>query len=56
MLPSRGEMGWRGTTRYGSLNAHQRQDLARRDDLESWLYMIVELTKGSLPWRFITGK
>ncbi|KAM3715673.1 Tau-tubulin kinase, partial [Dirofilaria immitis] len=56
VLPSRGEMGWRGTTRYGSLNAHHRQDLARRDDLESWLYMMVELTKGSLPWRSITDR
>uniref|UniRef100_A0A1I8EU91 Protein kinase domain-containing protein n=1 Tax=Wuchereria bancrofti TaxID=6293 RepID=A0A1I8EU91_WUCBA len=56
VLPSRGEMGWRGTTRYGSLNAHHRQDLSRRDDLESWLYMIVELTNGSLPWRFITDR
>ncbi|EFO18269.1 CK1/WORM6 protein kinase [Loa loa] len=56
VLPSRGEMGWRGTTRYGSLNAHHRQDLSRRDDLESWLYMIVEFTKGSLPWRFLTDR
>ncbi|VBB33483.1 unnamed protein product [Acanthocheilonema viteae] len=56
VLPSRGEMGWRGTTRYGSLNAHHRQDLSRRDDLESWLYMMVELTKGSLPWRLTTDR
>uniref|UniRef100_A0A915PZP7 Protein kinase domain-containing protein n=1 Tax=Setaria digitata TaxID=48799 RepID=A0A915PZP7_9BILA len=56
VLPSRGEMGWRGTTRYGSLNAHHKQDLSRRDDLESWLYMMVELTKGSLPWRFVTDR
>lgn len=54
-LPSRGETGWRGTTRYGSLQAHHKQDLSRKDDLESWIYMIVELTKGSLPWRLITG-
>uniref|UniRef100_A0A915APC5 Protein kinase domain-containing protein n=1 Tax=Parascaris univalens TaxID=6257 RepID=A0A915APC5_PARUN len=53
-LPSRGETGWRGTTRYGSLQAHHKQDLSRKDDLESWIYMIVELTKGSLPWRLIT--
>uniref|UniRef100_A0A915ALL8 Protein kinase domain-containing protein n=2 Tax=Parascaris univalens TaxID=6257 RepID=A0A915ALL8_PARUN len=55
-LPSRGETGWRGTTRYGSLQAHHKQDLSRKDDLESWIYMIVELTKGSLPWRLITDR
>ncbi|KHN80079.1 Tau-tubulin kinase 2 [Toxocara canis] len=55
-LPSRGETGWRGTTRYGSLRAHHKQDLSRKDDLESWVYMVVELTKGSLPWRLITDR
>ncbi len=34
---TRHEVGWRGTTRYGSLNAHLRQDLSRRDDIESRL-------------------
>ncbi|VDM39685.1 unnamed protein product [Toxocara canis] len=52
-LRSRGEVGWRGTNRYGSLNAHLKQDLSRRDDLESWLYMLVEVTRGALPWRFV---
>uniref|UniRef100_F1KUN4 Serine/threonine-protein kinase n=1 Tax=Ascaris suum TaxID=6253 RepID=F1KUN4_ASCSU len=52
-LPSRGEVGWRGTNRYGSLRAHLKQDLSRRDDLESWLYMLVEITQGALPWRFV---
>ncbi|MFH4979561.1 hypothetical protein AB6A40_006270 [Gnathostoma spinigerum] len=56
LLPSRGEMGWRGTTRYGSLHAHQRTDLSRRDDIESWVYMTVEITKGALPWRFVTDR
>ncbi|VDM41867.1 unnamed protein product [Toxocara canis] len=48
-------VGWRGTNRYGSLKAHQRLDLARRDDLESWFYLLVEITCGSLPWRHVTG-
>ncbi|VDK57077.1 unnamed protein product [Cylicostephanus goldi] len=55
VIPSRKEVGWRGTTRYGSLIAHKRQDLGRRDDLESWFYMLIEITRGSLPWRLVTG-
>ncbi|CAK5058905.1 unnamed protein product [Meloidogyne enterolobii] len=50
IIAARQDVGWRGTTRYGSRSAHQHQDLARRDDVESWFYMIVEMTKGSLPW------
>ncbi|VDM14030.1 unnamed protein product [Wuchereria bancrofti] len=56
LIPSRGEIGWRGTTRYGSLNAHLRLDLSRRDDLESWFYLLVEITRGSLPWRHISER
>uniref|UniRef100_A0A8R1TMD2 Protein kinase domain-containing protein n=1 Tax=Onchocerca volvulus TaxID=6282 RepID=A0A8R1TMD2_ONCVO len=53
---SRGEIGWRGTTRYGSLKAHQKQDLGRRDDLESWFYCLVEITCGMLPWRHVVDR
>ncbi|KAI6206124.1 Protein kinase domain-containing protein [Aphelenchoides besseyi] len=56
VLPSRGEIGWRGTTRYGSLNAHLKLDLGRKDDVESWFYMMVELTKGAVPWRQMTDR
>lgn len=56
LCPNRGEVGWRGTTRYGSLKAHRRLDLGRRDDLESWFYMLVEFTRGSLPWKHLTGE
>ncbi|KAI6172801.1 Protein kinase domain-containing protein [Aphelenchoides besseyi] len=56
VLPARRDPGWRGTTRYGSLQAHLKQDLGRKDDYESWLYMIVEITKGSLPWRLVTDR
>uniref|UniRef100_A0A915Q6Q9 Protein kinase domain-containing protein n=1 Tax=Setaria digitata TaxID=48799 RepID=A0A915Q6Q9_9BILA len=53
---SRGEIGWRGTTRYGSLKAHLKQDLGRRDDLESWFYCLVEITCGMLPWRHVADR
>ncbi|VDM95696.1 unnamed protein product [Thelazia callipaeda] len=53
---SRGEIGWRGTTRYGSLKAHQKLDLGRRDDLESWFYCLVEITCGVLPWRHVSDR
>ncbi|KAE9416557.1 hypothetical protein Angca_007479, partial [Angiostrongylus cantonensis] len=56
LVPSRNEVGWRGTTRYGSLVAHKRMDLSRRDDVESWFYMLIEITKGSLPWRLVTDR
>lgn len=56
IIPARKDPGWRGTTRYGSLAAHLKQDLGRKDDVESWYYALVELTKGSLPWRLVTGK
>ncbi|KAI6222891.1 Protein kinase domain-containing protein [Aphelenchoides fujianensis] len=55
VLPPRRDPGWRGTTRYGSLQAHLKADLGRKDDYESWFYMIVEITKGVLPWRLVTG-
>ncbi|VDL76511.1 unnamed protein product [Nippostrongylus brasiliensis] len=56
LIPARKDVGWRGTTRYGSLVAHERQDLSRRDDVESWFYMSVEMTRGTLPWRLVTGR
>ncbi|EGT34647.1 hypothetical protein CAEBREN_30578 [Caenorhabditis brenneri] len=42
---------FRGTVRYASLNCHQLQELGRKDDLESTLYVLVEMITGQLPWK-----
>ena len=44
-------MGFRGTVRYASIGCHTQQEQCRKDDVEGWLYTLVELTRGLLPWR-----
>ena len=39
-----------GTTRYASIAAHLGHELSRKDDLESVIYVLLFLYKGSLPW------
>ncbi|KAK6028847.1 hypothetical protein OSTOST_05063 [Ostertagia ostertagi] len=39
-----------GKARYAPRNAYLNRELSRMDDLEMWLYVIVELVKGAVPW------
>ncbi|VDM48568.1 unnamed protein product [Toxocara canis] len=39
-----------GTSRYCALTSHRHQEQSKRDDLESWFYMSVEMVAGCLPW------
>ncbi|KAK6038131.1 hypothetical protein COOONC_24364, partial [Cooperia oncophora] len=42
---------FRGTTRYAPIAAMKQIEQSRKDDLEGWMYMVVEWTSGGLPWR-----
>ena len=51
VMPPRKDIGgFRGTPRYASVYVHREEDLSRRDDLWSLLYILVEFTTGDLPW------
>ncbi|EYC07455.1 hypothetical protein Y032_0070g444 [Ancylostoma ceylanicum] len=45
---------FRGSLRYAPVSCHSKRELCRQDDCESWLYMVIEFTKGGLPWRNTT--
>ncbi|KAJ3415248.1 Tau-tubulin kinase 2 [Chytridiales sp. JEL 0842] len=48
---ARTKVGFRGTARYASINAHLGLELGRVDDMWSLFYLLVEFIKGSLPWK-----
>ena len=50
VYPERSHCGFRGTSKYASLAAHQNKDLSWSDDLISWMYSMIELVEGRLPW------
>ncbi|XP_049852271.1 probable serine/threonine-protein kinase DDB_G0292354 [Schistocerca gregaria] len=54
--PEKERPGFRGTARYASINSHIARDLGRRDDLWSILYVLIEFSRGFLPWSNIKNR
>lgn len=50
IIPPRDDPGFTGTCRYASVNAHEYNELSRRDDIMSWIYTFIELGDSKLPW------
>lgn len=50
----RARAGFRGTVKYAPIACHVQREQSRKDDIESWMYMLVEITSGRLPWRNLT--
>jgi serine/threonine protein kinase len=49
-IPYKEDKAFASTLEFASRNAHLGVQMSRRDDLESLMYMIIYLFKGSLPW------
>lgn len=56
LLPPSDKSRFIGTKKYASVNSHRNQDLARRDDLISWFYSVIEMFRGKLPWHRVRDK
>ena len=50
-IPKIRKSGVTGTLRWTSLHVHLNCESARRDDVLSWIYMMLYMCAGKLPWQ-----
>jgi serine/threonine protein kinase len=56
ILPPREKKGFVGAAKYCSTHAHEGMELSRRDDIACWIYSLIEMIKGSLPWSHLKDR
>uniref|UniRef100_A0A914HK58 Protein kinase domain-containing protein n=1 Tax=Globodera rostochiensis TaxID=31243 RepID=A0A914HK58_GLORO len=47
-------LNYRGTPMFMPVSAHRNQAYDRKDDVESWMYVLIKFYRGALPWSGIT--
>ncbi|KAI3419705.1 hypothetical protein GPALN_004136 [Globodera pallida] len=52
--PPPASVNYRGTPMFMPVSAHTNQPYGRRDDVESWMYVLIKFYRGALPWSGIT--
>lgn len=53
----RSVVGFKGTVRFASLACHKNEDMGKKDDCESWFYLLLDLIViTGLPWRKLSDK
>uniref|UniRef100_A0A915NVN2 Protein kinase domain-containing protein n=1 Tax=Meloidogyne floridensis TaxID=298350 RepID=A0A915NVN2_9BILA len=46
---------FKGTVRFAPVTMHKMEELGRKDDCESWIYMVVDMVnENRLPWHMVT--
>jgi tau tubulin kinase len=51
------QVGFKGTIRFASLACHYNRELGPKDDVESWVYLLLDLVQmQGLPWRRLNDR